>query len=313
MALAADGCRWRHRSRPSGLGRVAAVTGVGSHLGSCLRRASSAGRRARRKRMLIGRNALGRYVQERPSPQAAVNLFRGEWASRLPPPVDGLHAGTIDLPHDERIAWAIEHLGGVEGLRVVELGPLEASHTYMLEQAGAQSVRAIEGNAGAFLRCLIVKELVPLTRSTFQCGDFVAYLEQEQTPYDLCLASGVLYHMVEPVRLLQLVARCAPRAIIWSHYYERAIVEAHPRLRRRMRHEPRPAEHVGYPHMVHRHDYGYSLLAAGFCGGPSRYANWLSREDLLGALEFFGFSRIEVRDDPQHVNGPALTLAVSKE
>lgn len=279
---------------------------------SRLRQVSEAVGRARRKRPLIGHSALRRYVRETPSPQAAVDLFRGEWTSRLPPPVDGLRAGTADLTHDERIEWAIERLGGIDGLSALELGPLEASHTYMLEQAGAQSVLAVEANSGAFLRCLVVKELVPLTRARFLCGDFVAHLDQDATVYDLCLASGVLYHMVDPVRMLELVARRAQRLILWSHYYERGVVEAHHRLRRRMRHEPQQSEHAGYRHQLHRHDYGYSLLAAGFCGGPSRYANWLSRDDLLGALEFFGFSRIEVNADPTHVNGPALTLVASK-
>src|SRR5438105_2197528 len=75
-----------------------------------------------------------RYVREPPSAQCAVDLFKGEWATALPEHL-GVHAGTLTLMEDPRIDWFIQQAGGVDGRRVLELGPLEGAHTYMLEQA----------------------------------------------------------------------------------------------------------------------------------------------------------------------------------
>ncbi len=79
---------------------------------------------------------LDAYVHAAPSGQAALQIFDGEWSSKLPPPYDKV-SGSSELFQDARIEWMLEVLGGVKGLRVLELGPLEAGHTCMLERAGA--------------------------------------------------------------------------------------------------------------------------------------------------------------------------------
>ena len=111
------------------------------------------------------------YVREPPSAQLAIDLFEGEWTTEMPEHL-GVQAGTLKLTQDPRIRWIIEQAQGVDGLDVLELGPLEAAHTYMLEQAGAV-VTAVESNTRAYMRCLIVKELLALRGSTFMLGDSV--------------------------------------------------------------------------------------------------------------------------------------------
>jgi hypothetical protein len=108
---------------------------------------------------------LDQYAASAPSPQNAIDIFEGEWASQLPDPT--LRAGSITLFDDYRIKWFAEHLGGFQNKTVLELGPLEAGHTYMLERLGAASILAIEANTRAFLKCLIVKELFDLRRARF--------------------------------------------------------------------------------------------------------------------------------------------------
>src|SRR5579862_3723444 len=115
-------------------------------------------------------SVLDAYVREVPSGANALRIFEGEWTSRLPEPYADA-SGSAALFEDPRIRWGIEQLGGVAGFDVLELGPLEAAHTSMVEAAGAASITAVEGNTRAFLRCLIVKELLGLTRSRFLLGD----------------------------------------------------------------------------------------------------------------------------------------------
>jgi hypothetical protein len=62
------------------------------------------------------------------------------------------------------------------------------------------------------------------------------------------------------------------------------------------------------------HEYGIGRRLTGFWGGTQPYSNWLSREDLLRALEHFGWKKIEIAfDEPDHQNGPALCLVATRD
>ena len=128
-----------------------------------------------------GPQILDQYVTTTPSPQNAVDIFAGEWSSKLPEPFAEVRAGSALLFADARLEWGLTQLGGVTGKTVLELGPLEGGHTYMLEQGGAASVVAIEANTRAYLKCLITKELLGLKRARFLCGNFVAFLQANAT------------------------------------------------------------------------------------------------------------------------------------
>jgi hypothetical protein len=206
------------------------------------------------------------------------------------------------------MTWAAEQLGGFEGKSVLELGPLEAGHTYMLERGGAASITAVEGNRRAFLKCLIIKELLGLRRAQFLCGDFVEYLRRERTRFDVCIASGVLYHMVNPAELLALLARSSDRAYIWTHYYDKESIAAKPALIAKLP-SSHVAEYEGFRHTLYRYEYQTALEWAGFCGGSAPFSHWLSRADIFACLRHFGLTDIRVAfDEPDHVNGPSVAL-----
>ena len=252
---------------------------------------------------------LDQYVTSAPSPQNALDIFKREWTSELPGELASLHAGTIPLFEDDRVEWFVDQVGGVQGKTVLELGPLEAGHSYMLERLGAASIVAVEANTRAFLRCLVVKELLWLERVRFLCGDFREYLRTNQTKFDVCLASGVLYHMANPLELISLVAQASDQVYVWTHYYDQQIVSSTPHLAQQFS-GSEPAEYAGLQHTLHRRIYGEAGLGwKGFCGGDKPFSCWLSREDILNGLEHFGFNEIRINfDDPQHQNGPCLAL-----
>src|SRR6058998_2055014 len=95
---------------------------------------------------------LDYYVKSIPSEQNALDIFKGEWSSSLPPEKGLQTGGVAALFQDGRVKWAVEQFGGVEGQTILELGPLEGAHTYMLEKMGAASVTAIEANTRAYLK-----------------------------------------------------------------------------------------------------------------------------------------------------------------
>jgi hypothetical protein len=277
-----------------------------------------AGRARRRAASDLRRAVTGlteppvRYVTAAPGPQTAVDLFRGEWAARLPgdPPV--AVAGHIPLFEDPRVTWGVAELGGAAGRTVLELGPLEGGHTYMLERLGASRVVAIEACARAYLRCLVVKELLGLRAARFLCGDFVEHLRRSADRYDLVLASGVLYHVLDPVELIALVAQVTDRLLVWTHYHDPAILAGRADLADAFTGAV-DLSHGGYRCRGHVFEYRSALEQPGFCGGTSPHGVWLPRADVLGCLAHFGFRRLRIAfEDPGHVHGPCFAVAASK-
>ncbi|NJP07489.1 MAG: class I SAM-dependent methyltransferase [Chloroflexaceae bacterium] len=255
---------------------------------------------------------LDQYRTTAPSPQHALDIFQGEWSSRLPPPFDHLRAGTIPLFEDIRILWGLAQIGGVRKKTVLELGPLEGGHTYMLQQYGAASITAIEANTRAYLKCLIVKELLRLDRAHVLCGDFLSYLHATNDRYDVCLASGVLYHMPNPVELIALIAQTASQLMLWTHYYDHAVLSTNPALAPKFP-GSEMADYAGFKHTLYRFEYQVALEWQGFCGGSAPHSNWLSRDDLLAALRYFGFHDLRLQQDQtDHPNGPCLLLTARR-
>ena len=156
--------------------------------------------------------------------QNSIDIFKDDWGSAFPA-TTGLQAGASNNFEDVRVPWAAAILGGLNGRSVVELGPFEAYNTWQLQVAGAASVLAIEGSQINFLKCLVVKNILGLN-ATFMHGDFIAFLERTGSRYDICWASGVLYHMTDPLSLLRGIRKVSDIAFIWTHYFDEAALRA---------------------------------------------------------------------------------------
>jgi hypothetical protein len=268
--------------------------------------AGTAGHRARRT------ETLETYARTAPSAANAIDIFKGQWTSRLPPPYHDLSGGIAPLYEDPRLLAGLEMMGGVKGKRVLELGPLEGGHTYLLDRAGAVDVLAIEGNTRAFLKCLVVKELVGIRAARFVCGDFMEYLRGTPERVDVAIASGVLYHMTSPVELLARLAGVADAVYIWTHYYEEALLSAQIHTARRVV-TPEEAEYGGYRHRRYPYEYGAALERDDFCGGNRPEARWLTRGDIIAALTHFGYSRVQpYYEQPDHRHGPAFSVVAQR-
>ena len=256
-------------------------------------------------------SAFKKFEHRAPAAQNAVDVFADHWASDLSKVIPGLRAGGADLfTGDSRPLMAARAFGSgdrLDGMRVLELGPLEAGHTYQLERLGAE-VLAIEANVEAFLKCLIVKELLGLRRSRFMLGDFVAWFDSPEgraARYDVVFASGVLYHMPDPVVLIERIARSTDRCFVWTHYYEPAHYGGPPRRPRRV--QTALGEYVF--HEVEYPDMNFEK----FWGGNRPVATWLGREDLLRAFAAAGFGAPRVFDETlDHPHGAAMSFALSK-
>jgi Protein of unknown function (DUF1698) len=229
-----------------------------------------AGHAVELSRRLAGGLALARrdkFVTSAPTPQNAVDAVPDRWASRFPPPHSEVAAGKVGLFADSRISWAFEQLGGIEDKTVLDLGPLEGAHSYMAQEAGASQIVGVEANRMAFLKCLVTKELLDLRRCSFLCGDLMQYLSTNSEQFDVCIASGILYHMVEPIRLIELISSSASSLIMWTHIYDDAALK-HKDLAGRLS-PGREVVYKGFRHHVYRHSYGLEARISGFSAGLS--------------------------------------------
>lgn len=257
-------------------------------------------------------SVLDAYIRLPPSGENAIRLFDGEWSSKLPPPYDEC-TGHAELFDDHRITWMLNLLGGVSGYSILELGPLEAGHTFMLENAGAASVLSIESNSRAFMKCLIVKESLELKASTFLLGDFTAYLRANARTFDLCVASGILYHLQDPLETLRLISNASDQILLWTHYYDKEIISSNPELSAKFTGVDSIAVD-GVKFSQYHYEYGAALDWQGFCGGPANFSHWLSRADILSYLRQLGYTNLEIGfDDPDHPNGPSFAVLARRK
>lgn len=243
------------------------------------------------------------YTERAPSVDNAIKIFEGAWASILP--IDDVETGYAELFRDDRIVeW--NRLYPVLNKKVLELGPLECGHSYMLEKLGASSITSIESNSISYLKCLIVKDIFDLHLKLLH-GDFREYLRDCDERFDIILASGVLYHMVDPVQLLRDICRLTDVIFLWTHYYS---------------HERHDILHKFDKEPILMHDcckafkYNYfdsSDNTMSFCGGSKPYAFWLEKEDILDVLKNNGFSDITIlEDNAKHPNGNYFTVLARK-
>lgn len=250
---------------------------------------------------------LAKFVTIPPTQRNAFDAFGSSWSTRY----DGMTQGHFDGTRDARLDWLFGRVN-VDAMRILELGPLEAAHTLSLERRGADVV-AIEANVGAFLRSLVVKNHFHL-RATFILGDFEK-MDFASQSYDLVMASGILYHLNDPVAFLRNVSACAPRLFVWTHYFEPDLSKWHASL-----HGPLNDGKWDYVHPIVKvvdgseyryveQRYGDALGWTGFCGGTDVTSRWMMKDDLFRLLKQLGFGKIEVGfDTVDHPNGPAMCL-----
>jgi SAM-dependent methyltransferase len=100
---------------------------------------------------------------------------------------------------------------GVAGQRVVDLGCLEGGYTVELARAGFDAL-GIEVRQSNFENCQRVKAGTNLPNLTFACDD-VQNLAKYGT-FDAIFCCGLLYHLEEPRKFVDLMAQVCRRAII---------------------------------------------------------------------------------------------------
>jgi 2-polyprenyl-3-methyl-5-hydroxy-6-metoxy-1,4-benzoquinol methylase len=241
------------------------------------------------------------YVASSPSIQNVVDIFKDDWTSTLP--FEGITSGErAHFSHDVRVLEC-DKIVSVSGKSVLELGPYEGYHSYWLEKLGAASITSIESNRTSYLKCLIVKDILKL-KVELQLGNFLEYMQNCAERYDIVLACGVLYHMDDPIKLIQDMSNITDTLFLWTHYYssERTDINAlygfsNPILL----HGKYSAYQWNYP------DVSYHA------GGSASYCLWLEKNVICDVLTDCGFRNISIiSDDCEHERGSNILLVARR-
>ena len=232
-------------------------------------------------------------------------MFEDRWVSELP----GFTTGGAPLFDDHRIKWGLDLAGGVQGKKVLELGPLEGGHTYMLQNAGARTVTSIEANSICYMKCLAVQQLYDLDRVSFEYGNFIPWLDTTSESFDLAVAVGVLYHTTDPVAVLENLTRVSPQILLWTHYGDlKAMPRKDPRYRVGITGIER-RHYRGMDYRVFRRQYhGNATTDPKFCGGVHTTPVWIEKRTIRRVLDMNGFDVEIAFDEPGHPAGPAVCM-----
>jgi hypothetical protein len=251
-----------------------------------------------------------RFITDFPTDANSFNLQSGSWKYDY----DKLsHADIMANIHsDGRPKYCADTFPGFRDFRIIEVGPSDGYNTAGLELHGAKDIISIEGNAGAFLRCLIMKNVFQL-KAKFLLGDFIQYLDDPKTAADLIYASGVLYHLTDPVEFIRRCSEISPNLFLWTFYHDPKVINDHEYERMWFA----PSENYvkvsnGHSFTYHRRYYEMSIVESEkYAGGLKRFANWLSYDDLFTAIEMAGYRVDKVIED-EYSGIPALNILAHK-
>lgn len=188
----------------------------------------------------------------------------------------------------------------LENMRILELGCLEGFHSLMLQMLGVKEVIAIEARRENFLKCLIVKNAFVLGKCRFLFGDLNSILPALSGHFDLCLALGILYHLMNPVSVIYRIAELAESIFVWTHYVSGDFPKG-------------PLAEINYKGCVYYGKYvGEGIIRKHYLSGLEKRSFWMFERDLFKAVKDAGFRHIDLVGKEQHKYGPAMTFLAQK-
>jgi SAM-dependent methyltransferase len=124
----------------------------------------------------------------------------------------------VEPDKDLRTEVIVAEAGGLTGKRVLDIGCLEGAFAVEFARRGASEVIGVEARRLSVRRCDLVRDLAGLTNLRFVCGDVLHELSRAQQPFDVVLATGILYHLPHPDVVLRLIReRCSGFMLLCTH------------------------------------------------------------------------------------------------
>lgn len=202
----------------------------------------------------------------------------------------GSHSGGwFDAPNDPRLQLFRRCFPAAR--RILELGSLEGGHTLGLARLpGVESVLGVEGRRANLARARLVQDLYATKNIEFVEANLEQIPLAHFGTFDVIFCSGLLYHLPEPWRLVEQFAAVAPGLFLWTHCSTEALADTFEQGYKGRRQVEGGADEV--------------------LSGLSPDSFWPTLGSLCSMLTENGFSEVHLLgNDPNQVNGPAVTLA----
>ncbi|CAN5377725.1 hypothetical protein BH10ACI3_BH10ACI3_18300 [soil metagenome] len=215
---------------------------------------------------------------------------RGPWVTKFK--FDDIeYGGEFDAVNDSRVDDMFEAFPNAKS--VLELGSLEGGHSFaMAKRPSTQSVLALEARSQNIERATFVNEVLRNEKVKFIEADIEKTELADFGKFDVVFCSGLLYHLMEPWKLVEQCRQISPNIYISTQY---ACENEAKRFSN------------GYRGKWYREGGWLDPLS-----GVSKYSFWLSMGSLINLLTKNGFGKITIHENNlSHPNGCAVNLSAS--
>jgi SAM-dependent methyltransferase len=136
-----------------------------------------------------------------------IRIGDGLWTT---PAEDG-----VDAARDVRTRIVLDLCGGsLTGKTIADLGCNEGGFGVEFARLGAKESVGIEARDVSVQRCELVRKLAGLENLKFIRGDVKEELARWPDSFDIVFASGILYHVADPHKLLSDIFRACREAVL---------------------------------------------------------------------------------------------------
>ena len=172
--------------------------------------------------------------------------------------------------------------------RVLELGCLEGGHTFPIARR-AEHVVAVDSRRENIEKARWIQQTLKLSNISFRESNLEQSGASELGEFDTIFNVGLLYHLPEPRRLLEELARIGDQMFLWTHVAPS---------------EQADVQQGGYQGMLYE-EHGPSDPLSGMSSGSF----WPTLEELIRMLADSGFYNSElIQEALDHPHGPAVTI-----
>jgi len=217
---------------------------------------------------------------------------RGDWITKFT--IGGeSNGGWFDALNDIRISEFFESFPHAK--TIIEFGSLEGGHTIALGQhLGVERVLGLEGRQSNIGKAEFVRDLLDMQNVAFMQVNLEAFDIASLGTFDAAFCSGLLYHLPAPWEFLDQMAKVTGKLFIWTHYAD----------------DEKATDTIqGYR--------GMKFIEGGPddpLSGMSETSFWPAFDELVRMLADCGFPKVEIiNKEPEHENGPCVTLAATAD
>lgn len=203
-----------------------------------------------------------------------------------------LYGGNYDAMNDQRVNIFFEHFPNAAN--ILELGSLEGGHTLALaSRPHVKKVVGIEGRQSSVEKCEFIKKIFGCNNIEFLLGNIESLDLASYGQFDSVFCSGLLYHLLQPWKLIENISKVSNSVLISTHYCKEELATDSAN---------------GYTGTYYK-EFGLEEPLSGL----SSESFWPTLEEIGRMLAVNGFVNTKViQNNIVHPHGPSVLLVSTK-